>query len=80
MNNVQCTVLYILVKGRNFHHKQARRRNLQEKGLVGLITQSSKLEYLVQMVYVLAYVPPLELARSSASHTGLCERDWICKP
>jgi hypothetical protein len=36
--------LNIQVKGCNFHHKQALRRKLQEKGLVVLINRSSKFE------------------------------------
>ncbi len=51
--------MYIQVKGCNFHHKQALRRKLQEKGLVVLINQSSKFEYLVKMLYGLAFVPPI---------------------
>jgi hypothetical protein len=49
------------VKGCNFHQKQALRRKLQEKGLVVLINRSSKFEYLVKMVYGLAYVPPIRV-------------------
>jgi hypothetical protein len=49
------------VKGCNFHQKQALRRKLQEKGLVVLTNPSSKFEYLVKMVYGLAYVPPIRV-------------------
>ncbi len=51
--------MYIQVKGFNFHHKQAIRRNLQEKGLMVLIINNSKLEYLIKMIYSLAFVPPI---------------------
>jgi hypothetical protein len=55
-------VSYIQVKGCNFHKKQAIRRNIPEKGVTVLINNNSKFEYLVKMMYGLAFVPPIRVA------------------
>jgi hypothetical protein len=46
------------VRGCHFHHKQAIRHNIQTKGLQVLLNNSTKLMYLVKMLYGLSFVPP----------------------
>jgi hypothetical protein len=46
------------VRGCNFHHKQAIRRNIQTKGLQVLLNNSTKFMYFVKMLYGLSFVPP----------------------
>jgi hypothetical protein len=58
MNSVAKTLPHAQVRGCNFHHKQAIRRNLQEKGLVTVLNKNTKFEYLIKMIYGLAFVPP----------------------
>jgi hypothetical protein len=58
--------MYIQVKGCNFHHKQAIRRNLQEKGLM-VINNNSKFEYLIKMSYGLAFVPLIRVGEIFSS-------------
>jgi hypothetical protein len=52
---------HIQVKGCHFHQKQAIRRNIQEEGLTVLINNSSKFEYLVKMMFGLAFVAPIRV-------------------
>jgi hypothetical protein len=59
--------MYIQMKGCNFHHKQAIRSNLQEKGLMVLINNNSKFEYLIKMIYGLAFIPPIRVGEILSS-------------
>jgi hypothetical protein len=58
LNTLRNVFPNISIKGCNFHQKQAIRRNIQAKGLLTLMNHSTKFNYLVKMLYGLAFVPP----------------------
>jgi hypothetical protein len=58
LNTMEKTFPTANVRGCNFHHKQAIRRNIQTKGLQVLLNNSTKFMYFVKMLYGLSFVPP----------------------
>jgi hypothetical protein len=58
LNTLRSVFPNINIKGCNFHQKQAIKRNIQAKGLLTLMNHSTKFNYLVKMLYGLAFVPP----------------------